>query len=75
MLQEQFYSHFNLQLQCFNHLTEINSLINLLGESDSPALAELENVANAMHRLMLRIDSFMSMQMNALKTSHQMPRR
>ena len=73
MLQERLNSPFDIQLQCFNHLSEINSLINILGESDEPALTELESIGNAMHHMLLRIDCYMSMQINTLKISHQMP--
>ena len=75
MLQEQSNSPFNIQLQCFNHLSEINSLISTLGDSDNPALTELESIANAMHHLMLKIDCYMTIQIKTLKISHQMPHR
>ena len=74
MLQEQRKSPFNLHLQCFNHLGEIDSLINSLGESDIPTLCELESIAHSMHSILLRIDCYISMQTHNLKIQHHVPK-
>ena len=67
MTNEQFKSPFNLHLQCFNHLNEINSLITSLAENDSPTMNELESIANAIYCLLIKTDCYISMQEHNLR--------
>ena len=67
MNHEQFNSPFNLHLQCFNHLNEINSLITSLAENDTPTMYELESIANAMLCLLIKTDCYISMQEHNLR--------
>lgn len=75
MTNEQFRSPFNLHLQCFNHLGEIDSLVESLGESEIPTLCELESIAHSMHSLLLRIDCYISLQAKNIQTTHRVPNR
>ena len=54
MTSEQYQVPFNLELQCYSYMHELDALISMLADNKYPALQELQAVSNALQHLVFK---------------------
>lgn len=54
MTSEQYQAPFNLELQCYSHMHELDALISMLADNKYPALQELQAISNALQHLVFK---------------------